>query len=69
MKHTIVPRGLLLWLLCTVQKEKCRAFKTGHFTYADPDYSELVSLKNDSIQTDTYPKASVKTISARTCLS
>jgi hypothetical protein len=37
------------------QETSCSDFKVGTFTYSDPDYADLISVRTDSVQTDTYP--------------
>ena len=37
------------------QKRECTDFKVGKFTYLDPNYADLITERNDSIQTDSYP--------------
>jgi hypothetical protein len=33
----------------------CSKFRTGHYRYVDQDYAELLTVRTDSIQTDSYP--------------
>ena len=37
------------------QHYTCTDFKTGTFSYLDPDYSDLKTVRNDSLQFDSYP--------------
>ncbi|MGV6831436.1 MAG: hypothetical protein ACWA5P_07740 [bacterium] len=55
MKLTISITLLLLTFNSIAQEKTCADFKTGKFTYSDPDYADLITIRNDSIQTDAYP--------------
>ena len=37
------------------QVKKCNDFKNGTFKYAHKDYGELVTVRMDTLQTDSYP--------------
>jgi hypothetical protein len=54
---------ILLTFNCKAQENTCAEFKTGRFTYSDPDYADLITIRNDSIQIDTYPYADFETTS------
>jgi len=56
MKQTISIFILLLTLNSFSQEKKCSDFKVGKFTYSDPDYSDLITVRTDSFQIDSYPK-------------
>ncbi len=51
------------------QQLDCSEFKVGRFTYTDEDYSDLVTVRTDSLQTDTYRIMGLKTISTVKWLS
>ena len=54
MKLTLKIIILTLSLNAFRQSLDCSDFKTGKFEYADPEYAELVTLRNDSLQIDSY---------------
>jgi len=56
MKQTISMFILLLTLSSFAQEKNCSDFKVGKFTYSDPDYADLITVRTDSLQTDSYPK-------------
>ncbi|NQY31117.1 MAG: hypothetical protein HRT69_16830 [Flavobacteriaceae bacterium] len=56
MKKTISIFILLLALNSFSQEKKCSDFKVGKFTYSDPDYADLITIRTDSLQIDSYPK-------------
>jgi hypothetical protein len=56
MKQTIFLSFLLLTLSSFAQEKNCSDFKVGEFTYTDPDYADLVTVRTDSLQTDSYPE-------------
>ena len=56
MKQTISIFILLLTLNSFSQEKKCSDFKVGKFTYSDPDYADLITIRTDSLQIDSYPK-------------
>jgi hypothetical protein len=56
MKNPLLIIILLLTINSYAQENKCSDFKVGKFTYSDPDYADLITIRNDSIQIDSYPK-------------
>jgi len=56
MREPITIILLLLTFGLFAQEKKCSDFKIGKFTYSDPDYSDLITVRTDSLQTDSYPK-------------
>jgi len=56
MRETITIIFLLLTFGLFAQEKQCSDFKFGKFTYSDPDYSDLITVRTDSLQTDSYPK-------------
>jgi hypothetical protein len=56
MREPITIILLLLTFGLFAQEKKCSDFKIGNFTYSDPDYSDLITVRTDSLQTDSYPK-------------
>lgn len=54
---------------CFSQELNCSAFKNGTFTYTHPDYADLLTIRKDSIQIDTYPKLNLEMTSTVTWLS
>lgn len=55
MKHLLVLFILLISLPSLGQEKTCLDFKVGTFGYSDPDYADLITVRNDSLQTDSYP--------------
>lgn len=49
---------IMLFLFLTfnsfVQEKDCADFKNGKFTYSDPEYADLITERNDSLQIDSY---------------
>ncbi|MGH1387785.1 hypothetical protein [Kordia sp.] len=69
MKQILMIVTLLLTLTAFAQEKKCSDFKVGEFTYSDPDYADLITIRTDSFQTDSYPKIGLKTVSKVTWLT
>ena len=64
MKQSIPIIILLLLTLNSFGQEKdCSNFKIGEFTYSDPDYADLITIRTDSFQTDRYPEMGWEMIS------
>ncbi len=55
MKKAITIILIVLTVKAYTQDQKCKAFRVGKFSYSDPDYGDLLTERNDSIQTDAYP--------------
>ena len=63
---------IIIFLFCFnsyAQEKQCEEFKVGKFTYSDPDYAELVTTRNDSIQTDSFHEIGLEMTSKVTWLS
>ena len=56
MKNLILILILNLTLNGWAQEKNCSDFKVGKFTYSDPDYADLITVRTDSLQIDSYPK-------------
>ena len=48
---------ILLFISATsyAQDLDCSKFRTGYYRYANQDYADLLTVRTDSIQTDSYP--------------
>ncbi|WGD33864.1 hypothetical protein [Olleya sp. YS] len=45
----------LITLIGYAQEKECIDFKVGKFTYSNPDYSDLITIRKDTLQIDYYP--------------
>ncbi|RAJ13256.1 hypothetical protein [Olleya aquimaris] len=45
----------LLALTGKAQDKECLNFKVGKFKYTNPDYSDLITIRKDTLQIDYYP--------------
>lgn len=55
MKFLLSLFLIVLTLPLVAQEMECSEFKIGKFRYTDPDYADLVTIRKDSIQIDSYP--------------
>lgn len=56
--RTFFYLALLIFSISTfAQGKKCVDFKNGTFKYTDKDYGDLITVRLDTLQTDTYPES------------
>ena len=55
VKYVLTIPFLLFAIHVFGQEKTCLDFMVGTFVYSDPDYADLVTVRNDSLQTDSYP--------------
>ncbi|WP_299335069.1 hypothetical protein [uncultured Psychroserpens sp.] len=55
MKNSIIITILLCSVWCYAQDTDCSKFRTGQFRYLDKDYKDLMTIRTDSTQIDSYP--------------
>jgi len=61
MKQAITIIFFIMTLILIAQEKNCADFKVGKFTYSDLDYSDLITVRTDSLQIDSYPKMELET--------
>ncbi|MEY8847189.1 hypothetical protein AB9K26_00080 [Psychroserpens sp. XS_ASV72] len=69
MKKVLLVLIIFHSIKISAQEKNCSDFKTGKFKYSDVSWSEIISVRNDSIQSDYYSESDMEIVSKITWLS